>query len=428
MFSRKAICLYGTVAGLFLVLDSALVHAGGIAWSSSLDAAKIEAAQSGRLVLLHFWGPSCGPCRRLEQNVLSQPHVGAALAQSYVAVRINAEISPALASAYQVDRVPTDIILTPQGSLVATLSCPGTAEDYLGQLSNLAGHYRQQLATHNPAVTQTPTHSAYAGLQTSHNTSPQPSASAVYPAAGPAAQNQPAVPTAPSQPAYMNNPWNAPAQQPAMAAAQSQAPAAATAGRYQSAAPTLPANAMPQSYRNAQLAAAAQTSPQPAASQVQRAASPGPSYASHAQQAPAGRSNIELISAQLPPGSPPLAFDGCCAVSLKYERKWVPGDIQFGAVHRGRTYLFSSEAQRHQFLANPDAYSPVFSGIDPVMLLDGGQTSEGSRQFGYEYRGAFYLFASEETMKRFSENPDRYAGGVRQAMLRNDASGGTLRR
>ena len=138
---------------------------------------------------------------------------------------------------------------------------------------------------------------------------------------------------------------------------------------------------------------------------------------------------VDAWPPQLPPNTPPLAFDGHCPVSLQQMEKWVQGKTSIGAFHRGRTYLFAGESQRQKFLAAPDAYSPVFSGNDPVLLLDDNQEVAGSRNFGFEYRGAFYLFASQETMARFASQPDHYSAGVRQAMNRMDAAGGgTLRR
>jgi YHS domain-containing protein len=130
-----------------------------------------------------------------------------------------------------------------------------------------------------------------------------------------------------------------------------------------------------------------------------------------------------------PAGTPPLAFDGFCPVSLKTLNRWVAGDRQYGAVHRGRTYMFAGAQQRDQFLADPDAYSPVFAGLDPVMLIDKQQAVDGKRSMGYRYGDAFYLFSSKESMQKFKEAPHAYAAGVRQAMNRIDAaSGGTLRR
>ena len=130
----------------------------------------------------------------------------------------------------------------------------------------------------------------------------------------------------------------------------------------------------------------------------------------------------------LPAGSPPLCFDGCCPVTLKTLNQWAYGNPQFGAVHRGRTYLFTGPQQREQFLAAPDAYSPVFAGKDPVLLLDNQVSQDGSRSFGFKYGEEFYLFSSKETMEKFKASPQTYAAGVRQAMSQLDTTDGVVRR
>jgi YHS domain-containing protein len=119
---------------------------------------------------------------------------------------------------------------------------------------------------------------------------------------------------------------------------------------------------------------------------------------------------------ELPPGSAPLGFDGYCPVSMKKQWKWIPGSSQWGAVHRGRTYLFTGPAEQQEFLANPDFYSPVLSGNDPVIAIDQGQTIGGRREHSLEYNGQFYLFSSEANLQQFSGNPERYSTRVRQAM------------
>ncbi len=412
------------VAALTLVPSVSFGQLGGIRWRNNLDAAKIEAAQSNRLVLLHFWSPSCGPCRRLEQNVFPLPQVGPAIEQNYVPVKMNADVSQAFAYAFHIDRVPTDIVLTSQGRVVTKLSCPSTPDAYIGQLSNVASHYRQQVSRPAVAAPQVQVNTAYTGLQAQQpvpqvNT-PVPSiataqipASNVYAAGN--VYNQPAVQVSQPTQAYST--------------------------------PAVPAGAMPSSYRSPSatpklqsvtLAGASPAKPQatapsqPAVNPVVRnsatptqSAPPALAAATVAQTAtrPAVPSSI-----QLPAGSPPLGFDGYCPISLKFAKKWVRGDVRFGAIHRGRTYLFVNDQKRQQFLADPDAYSPVFSGIDPVMFLDDQQSLEGSRRFGYEYRGAFYLFSSAESMQKFASQPDQYSGKVRQAMNQIDTGAGTIRK
>ncbi|MCH8839664.1 MAG: thioredoxin family protein [Planctomycetes bacterium] len=103
MSTRRNLQFILTTALLSLAANASFSQAEAVRWRTNLDAAKIEATQSGKLVLLHFWTPSCGPCRTLEQDVFSQPQIGDFLEQSFVPVKVNAEISPALAGAYQID-------------------------------------------------------------------------------------------------------------------------------------------------------------------------------------------------------------------------------------------------------------------------------------------------------------------------------------
>ena len=136
----------------------------GIAWRTNVDAAKIEAAQSGRLLLLHFYTQSCGPCRLLDQNVLSQPQVGAAVERNYVPVKVDADASPALAHMFRIDRVPTEVVLTPEGNVLATLATPDNPDGYTAQLQNLAAHFRQTTPGADRGSPTATVNSAYASL------------------------------------------------------------------------------------------------------------------------------------------------------------------------------------------------------------------------------------------------------------------------
>ena len=88
----------------------------------------------------------------------------------------------------------------------------------------------------------------------------------------------------------------------------------------------------------------------------------------------------------------------------------VPRRPSLGIVHRGRTYLFLGPAERKKFLANPDLYSPVLSGTDPVLAMDNQMAVAGRREFGvFGADRRIYLFADESSLKRFEANPKRYA-------------------
>jgi YHS domain-containing protein/thiol-disulfide isomerase/thioredoxin len=415
MFTRRLSALASVVC-LTLAGQGIATAVEAVSWRNNVDAAKIEANQSNKLVLLHFYTTTCGPCKMLDENVFSQPQIGDDIERNYVPVKINAELAPALASSYNIERVPTEIVLNAQGNVIASLSCPQNPNEYAAQLSNLADHYRQHTNSRSNS-NQAPVQAAYAGLQVGQYNQ-QPAATEPN-----VAQN--------TGPAATNNPYTS-AQQANYSPVNSNAYGNPTvAANYGAGSPAMPANAMPNSYRQgpqeAQPAQPQQTVAQQYPTQqqvVQPQVTVNPA-ATVQNNAPAGQVNTVShmsVTRQLPPGSPPLAFEGYCPVALKSAHKWVAGDLKFGAIHRGRTFLFMGEEQRQQFLANPDAYCPVFSGMDPVMLLDDNQVVEGSRRYGFEYRGAFYLFSNQQSMDRFKSQPDQYAAGVRQAMARMETS------
>jgi YHS domain-containing protein len=116
------------------------------------------------------------------------------------------------------------------------------------------------------------------------------------------------------------------------------------------------------------------------------------------------------------PGTPPLGLDGYCAVHLAERQEWTPGvpnDPRLGAIHRGRLYLFASPDCQQKFLADPDRYSPVLSGHDPVIFVERGQLVPGRREhgcfYGAEGNRRIVLFADEASYQAFERNPLRYA-------------------
>jgi YHS domain-containing protein len=94
----------------------------------------------------------------------------------------------------------------------------------------------------------------------------------------------------------------------------------------------------------------------------------------------------------------------------------VPGDRRWGAEHKKKIYLFTSEECQKKFMADPGRYAPALSGHDPVALVDRGVTVEGRREhgcyFGAEPNLRIVLFADEASFLAFQSNPQRYAGQI----------------
>ncbi len=175
-------------------------------------------------------------------------------------------------------------------------------------------------------------------------------------------------------------------------------------------------------------APSAQNQPQPMDNQFvvpSSANRPLDPTAAAGRQVQAGPTNGQAITRQPTESSVDssrLGLEGYCPVTLAEQERWVKGDRQWGAVHRGRTFLFASAEAQHKFLSNFDRYAPALSGFDPVRYADLGQLVDGKRAHGVFYRDQVYLFSSEASLQQFWNAPERYVPVVeaerqRQATL-----------
>lgn len=110
----------------------------GMAWCNDLEAAKREAAATKRLILIHFAGKYCQPCRELERTVFPQPHFARAVEEHFVPVKIDVEENEELAKKYEVRRIPCDVVITPQGEMLGQRVGLVSEDKYVTQLRKLA--------------------------------------------------------------------------------------------------------------------------------------------------------------------------------------------------------------------------------------------------------------------------------------------------
>lgn len=168
----KCLLLWSALAAMAV---PSLAHAQtGVRWQTTLEGAKRVAAQNNLLVLIHFWAPYCTACRRMEQEVFPDPAVAGALQAYYVPVKINTEYFPATANQFGITSLPTDIVLTPQGQVLAKMEGMMKPSDYSMRLCQAATSTRPQSPP--PVYAQVP-----AG-----QTSPPPAQPGVAPPSQPA--------------------------------------------------------------------------------------------------------------------------------------------------------------------------------------------------------------------------------------------------
>ncbi len=352
----KVRCLLAAV--LCAVLIPAWAHAQQtIHWEASIDSAKRVAGQSNRLVMAIFDAPWCSACRGLEADLTSQPVWISALEANYVPVKLNVDYFQATARQYGITALPTTLILapTPQGEVLDTIRGRIPADQYVGRLSQVAADVKRR----NTAV--------YAQIP-----------------AGPAGQ----MPGAPA-----GQPPAATALPPGAAPQQAAGPASGSP---------------PQT-----AGATAQATPTMGTTSIAPPANPSAAVTG-SPAAAAGPAASTAVSAPAVPAPPPIALDGFCPVQLAEKNVWSPGDRRWGAIHRGRTYLFAGADEQRRFLADPDRYAPVNSGDDVVLALEQNRSVPGTRGYGVSFAGRVYLFADQVSLDKFSKNPKYYAERIAQ--------------
>ena len=102
---------------------------------------------------------------------------------------------------------------------------------------------------------------------------------------------------------------------------------------------------------------------------------------------------------------------GYCPVELICNGRWVRGDLRWTVVHNSLIYRLSGPAQRLQFMADPDAFAPAYSGNDPVLTVDEHRTAPGLPAFCATFNGRLYMFSNSANQTQFNKDPQRYATG-----------------
>ena len=423
-------------ARLWLLLVP-LLHAGlatpalaqqGIRWQPNLETAKRIAAQTNRLVLVHFWIDPCQPCKRMEEEVFSRDDVANAVAENYVAVQVNGKYLPKTAREFGVTRFPSDVIITPGGDVVERSVGAMPAAQYVDRLDRIAAYVLAQ----PPADTPQPPGNYGRAPATYAQAPNDPSRMGAYPGGADPGRmpysgvEGPYRPTGGERPrpqdyasdgpqGYSTPPWGSDYEPPRASSPSVSAGATgwdvAQGARSRRQEPGGAfANNTPASYQGP--GGQPQDSPPPA---DQGRSDPRAPWGPAASGPPADRAGAV---AQRPAEPPPLGLEGFCPVQLTEGNRWVRGTHEAGVIHRGRLYLCAGPEERRKFLADPERYAPILGGFDVVVAVEQNQLVAGFRKYGlrYDRDGRIYLFASQAARERFAQDPARYAAAVARAM------------
>jgi YHS domain-containing protein/thiol-disulfide isomerase/thioredoxin len=439
--------------GLVLAVAAQAQTTPTIEWRADLDTAKREAQKSGKLILLHFGADWCSPCQQVESYVFSTPKVFRTINASVIPVKVDVDLHPELVKKFNVEGIPADVFITPNEKVVQKMKSPLDAEGYLltikdiNQLNQTVNNSKDladnldKLRRDFEAKHKTPSDSLMGSWDTpaaekveapsgqlqsesdarkaaniAANTSSADFEAGVRQMNGMAPRNlEKATPDSKSSPTSESQNEFLPVAStitPTMDMAVTTTPSVSTKMEtltQNQFAPRSPETLKPESPRNPNTSVTS-----------------NPVALGIPQTSAGSTAKIKPLQAEV---APKIALNGDCPVTLLKEGRWAAGDQRWGCVHRGKTYLFASEEKQKLFMTNPDDFSPVLAGFDPVVFHEKGELVEGDRRFGVfmmnKDKQAIVLFSDEESQKKFKANPKSFLETIQVATQRVDAQNKT---
>ncbi len=117
-------------SALLGVLLMALTGCGPIAWETDLEAGLVRAGQEGRRALVQFHTLANPDCQAMEDEVFSDPDVQDLMAR-FVPIRLDLVWSQQVARQFNVEAVPTFLVIRPDRQLAGSYTGRMDAEKFL---------------------------------------------------------------------------------------------------------------------------------------------------------------------------------------------------------------------------------------------------------------------------------------------------------
>lgn len=110
-------------------------------WHTSFSQAEAEAKALGKPLLIHFYADWCGPCQKMESNVLNEPAVLRCLGKDVVGVKVNADHHSDLKSRFGISGFPSDVVVSPKGQVSSRYVGYTSESSYVARLKKEGDKY-----------------------------------------------------------------------------------------------------------------------------------------------------------------------------------------------------------------------------------------------------------------------------------------------
>ena len=418
-----------------LLVSPAAIFAQEIQWRQSVEVAAAECESTGRPMLLHFSAEWCNPCSELKRFVLADPEVIRSVNEQTIPVMIDTDTHPDLVKKYSITNLPSDVLVAPGDRVIFHRNSPQDRKRWKEMLDT-------GIVALNAMVGQDNTgYDTLVDLNQKWEESRKPAGSEEEFMIDDFHMQKPHQRSSElllAKPSANGNVQAFSETQPAVAseadAARFSLPETVAANDSAQEENMPSANVVPTSqfYANSDSGLADARHDE----NILRTAAPASKPLSIANPYIAdnkGPGQTSLTVKAIATGkTDSVCLDGLCPVTILEEGSWTAGNPAVGCVHRGRTYLFQTTEKRDRFLANPDRWSPLFAGYDPVDFAKTGRLVDGQRTFGIFMTTAegqqVVLFSSAINQAEFKTSAGKFMEAIQQASQAADARNAALRR
>src|SRR5262245_14252658 len=111
-------------------------------WKTDFASAQEEAKQLHRPLVIHFCATWCGPCKKMEREVLDSAKVLKIIDSGFVGAKVDVVKNPAVQKKFKVEVLPTDLIVSPEGKvLFRSEGYDDQGRKYLANINRIDAQY-----------------------------------------------------------------------------------------------------------------------------------------------------------------------------------------------------------------------------------------------------------------------------------------------
>jgi len=128
-----SICLFASVS----MVANGETSLAEKTWSTKFEQAEVKARRLNLPMVIHFYANWCGPCRDMERDVLSSSTLAKQLNGRFIAVKVNVDRREDLSDRFNIEVLPTDVIVSPKGRVLSKFTGYQAKSRYITRLERV---------------------------------------------------------------------------------------------------------------------------------------------------------------------------------------------------------------------------------------------------------------------------------------------------